>query len=209
MDKQKTLSQAINVRVSEELVSDVNINKDKYIEVSFKLAEGKYADCHVSAIVSLGEFDPYYVEIEASDATLKPILNKAYGCDCVCNLQDQLVEFLESDLEFDTESKAYYDFETDISITTNDVGELERYIDNIFDGEEFEATGYYDGVGVKVKECDLILIERSLLDAPEHSAGCWPANVTTYRYDKDFDQEKYIAAFWGRSVDNYILLLEL
>ncbi|POB47153.1 hypothetical protein [Vibrio vulnificus] len=200
----QTLSQAINGRVSEKLVSDVNVNEDKYIDVSFKLAEGKYAGCHVSAIVSLGDFDPYYVEIEVSDANLKPILNKAQGCDCVCNLQDQLVEFLESDLEFDTDSKAYYDFETDISFSPKSYEELENVSD-----EEFEATAFYDGVGIMVKECDLILIERSLLDAPEHNAGCWPANVKTYRYDKGFDQEKYIAAFWGRAVDNYILLSEL
>ncbi|MEF1335587.1 hypothetical protein REH81_02165, partial [Vibrio rotiferianus] len=58
----QTLEQAINVRVSDKLVSPVNVNDDKYVDVSFKLTEGKYAGCHVSALVSVGEFDPYYVE---------------------------------------------------------------------------------------------------------------------------------------------------
>lgn len=187
----QTLEQAINVRVSDKLVSPVNVNDDKYVYVSFKLTEGKYAGCHVSALVSVGEFDPYYVEFKVTRGfgeDIERFIHKGLGCEDACNLQDQLIEILASDLEYDTESKAYSDFETDISFTPKSYEELENISD---------------------KECDLILIDRELLDIPEHTTGRWPADVTTYPYEKDFDQEKYIAAFWGQTEDNYILLQDL
>ncbi len=70
----------------------------------------------------------------------------------------------------------------------------------------FEATAYYDGVGIKVDKCELVLIERSLINTPERAGGHWPENVATHPYTENFDQREYIAAFWSSSVNNYILI---
>ncbi|CAH6938167.1 conserved hypothetical protein [Vibrio chagasii] len=195
----QTLSEAISVRVTEKLVNAVN--PDKYIEISFKLTNDKYDGHRVSAIVSVGDSDALYVEIEHSDSEFKPLQNKGLGCCDVCNLHDQLIEFLESDLGFDSDSNAYSDFETDIAFSLSSVSELDGISD-----DELDVTTYFDGIGMTVLESNLVLIKRDLLDKPENATGLFDADIETTTYAQHFDSDLYIPAFWSGIVDNYIIV---
>lgn len=195
----QTLNEAIQARISEKLVSAVN--PEKYIEISFKLTNGQYDGHRVSAIVSVGDSDPLYVEIELSDSKFKPQQTKGLGCFDVCNLHDQLIEFLESDLGFDSESNAYSDFETDIAFSLSSVSEL----DDISD-DELDVTTYFDGLGITVLESNLVLVKRDLLDKPENATGLFDADIETTTYTQNFDSDLYIPAFWSGTADNYIIV---
>ena len=195
----QSLSKEINTRVSEKLVSAVN--PEKYIEISFKLTNGQYDGHRVSAIVSVGDSDPLYIEIELSDSKFKPQQTKGLGCYDVCNLHDQLIEFLEGDLGFDSESNMYSDFETDIAFSLSSVSEL----DDISD-DELDVTTYFGGENLMVSECDLILVKRNLLDMPQHATGLFDPDLETTTYTKNFDSNLYIPAFWSGTADNYIIV---
>ncbi|MEZ9701572.1 hypothetical protein AB4455_06465 [Vibrio sp. 10N.261.46.E12] len=194
----QSLSKEINTRVSEKLVGAVS--KEKYIEIGFQLTSGQYDGHRVSAIVCVGSTDALYVEIEVSDLDLKPIQNKGLGCSDVCNLHDQLIEFLESDLGFDSESNSYSNFETDIELSLS-AAELAEISD-----DESEVTTYFGGESLMVSDCDLILVKRNLLDMPQHATGLFDPDLETTTYTKNFDSNLYIPAFWSGTADNYIIV---
>lgn len=56
-------------------------------------------DLILIASVTLGDFDPYYVEYELFTADMVSLGTKGVGCDCECNYSDQVFEFVCDTLE--------------------------------------------------------------------------------------------------------------